>query len=137
MGGLGAGSGRQVTRTGSAPGEGTVLDESFNAATLHLLRARVAACAAGVGMPEGRVADMMLAVHELAANAVRHGPGAGRLVIHAVRGALRCQVSDTGSGPCSWPVRHGHGLWIVRKVADQVNTSSGPEGTTVTAVFAV
>ena len=110
-------------------------DERFDAATLHLLRERVAACAAAVGMPEDRAMYVTLAVHELAANAVRHGAGSGRLLIHAAGGALRCQVSDAGPGAGPWPLRQGHGLWIVQAVADQVTASCGPHGSQVTAVF--
>lgn len=110
-------------------------DESFDAATLHLLRERVAACAAAAGMPPTRAADVTLAVHELAANAVRHGAGAGRLLVHADGRALRCQVCDADPGTRPWPLQQGHGLWIVRQVADQVTASSGPHGSQVTAVF--
>ena len=112
-----------------------VFDERFDAATLHLLRDRVAACAAAAGMPEDRATDVILAVHELAANAVRHGAGAGRLLVRAAAGALRCQVSDAGPGAGPWPLRQGHGLWIVRAVADEVTASSGPQGSQVTAMF--
>jgi anti-sigma regulatory factor (Ser/Thr protein kinase) len=113
-----------------------VTDVDFDAGTLHLLRQRVAACWAAAGMPEGRAAEFMIAVHELAANAVRHGPGAGRLLLSAVPGGLRCEVSDTGPGPRPWALRPGHGLWIVDQVADQVAVSSGRDGFRVTAVFA-
>jgi anti-sigma regulatory factor (Ser/Thr protein kinase) len=112
-----------------------VFDERFDASTLHLLRERVAACLAAAGMPEGRAADVVLAVHELAANAVRHGAGAGRLMMRAAAGALRCQVSDAGPGTGPWPLQQGHGLWIVRAVAGEVTASSGPQGSRVTAVF--
>jgi anti-sigma regulatory factor (Ser/Thr protein kinase) len=114
-----------------------VLDEVFDAGTLHRVRERAAACAAAAGMPEGRAADLILTVHELAANAVRHGPGAGRLLVQAVPGALCCRVSDASPGPEDWPVRQGHGLWIAHQVADQVKVSSGPGGFQVTAVFAL
>lgn len=103
----------------------------FDANTLHLLRQRVRAYWIAAGMPEGRASDFILAVHELAANAVRHGPGEGRLLLGAVPGGLRCEVSDTGAGPRPWALRPGHGLWIV----DQVAVSSGPGGFRVTAVF--
>jgi anti-sigma regulatory factor (Ser/Thr protein kinase) len=112
-----------------------VFDEPFDASTLHFLRERVAACAAAAGMPEDRVMEVMLAVHELASNAVRHGAGAGRLVLRAAAGALRCQVSDAGPGAGPWPLRQGHGLLIVRAVADEVTAYSGPHGSQVTALF--
>ena len=112
-----------------------IFDRRFDASTLHLLRERVAACTAGAGMPEDRAVDVLLAVHELAANAVRHGGGAGRLLMRAIAGTLRCQVSDVGPGAGPWPVRQGHGLWLVRAVADEVTTSYGPRGSQITVTF--
>ena len=130
------GNSRPMTGTGGTSDEGVLLDEGFDAATLHRLRDQVAACAVAAGMATSRVPDIILAVHELAANAVRHGAGAGRLVAHAVPGgALTCQVSDIGPGPETWPVRQSHGLWIVRETADQMTMSSGPGGSRVTVVF--
>jgi anti-sigma regulatory factor (Ser/Thr protein kinase) len=125
-----------MTGNGCGPEEAVVLDEGFDSATLGLLRKRVAACAAAAGMPAGRVVDITLAVNELAANAVRHGAGAGRLLVYAAADALRCQVSDAGLRGGPWPLRRGHGLWIVREVADQVAVSTSPAGSRVTAVFA-
>lgn len=114
-----AGSCGQVTSSGGGPeAEAVVFDERFDASTLHSLRARVAAWVSAAGMPEDRAMDVILAVHELAANAVRHGAGAGRLLMRVTVGALRCQVSDAGPGEGPWPLRQGHGLWIVRAVAD-------------------
>lgn len=125
----------EVTSAGSGSEAGVVFDERFDAATLHSLREKVAACAAAAGMPKDRAVDVILAVHELAANAIRHGAGSGRLLMCAAAGALSCRVSDVGPGAGPWPLRQGHGLWIVRAVADQVSASSGPNGSQVTAVF--
>jgi serine/threonine-protein kinase RsbW len=112
-----------------------VLDQRFDAGTLHLLRTAVLAHAVAAGMPESRAGDVVIATHELAANAVRHG--AGRLRMQAEAGALRSQVEDDGksgfSGPAGagavdgheidradgWPYLPGHGLWLVRQVASQ------------------
>ena len=91
------------------------------------------------GMPEDRAGDVMLAVHELAANAVRHGPGHGRLRLHVIAGTLHCEVSDPGpsnrDGAVPWPVRQGHGLWLVHTTADHVLVASGPHGSLITAEF--
>jgi anti-sigma regulatory factor (Ser/Thr protein kinase) len=130
-----AGRRLHVTGAGGDSEAGAVFDERFDAATLHLVREQVAACAAAAGMPADRATDVILAVHELAANSVRHGAGAGRLQLHAADDALRCEVSDAGPGAGPWPLRQGHGLWIVRAIADQVTASSGPLGSQVTAVF--
>ena len=129
-------------------GEGRlVLDQAFDSGTLYALRAAVQAHAIQAGLPESRTDDLVIAVHELAANAVRHGAGAGRLRMWERDGALHCQVDDSGSpasgrdaGPGGnvadrWPFLQGHGLWLVRLVADQISVFSGPGDTRATVVF--
>ena len=136
---------------------GGLLDHRFDARGLPLLRAVVLAHAVEAGMPENRARDVMLAAHELAANAVRHGAGAGRLQMRAGDGMLRVQVHDAGpaslngqagtagldgqdipgGGDGGWPHRPGHGLWVVRQVADQMSVWRGPGGPVVTAAFAL
>ena len=123
------------------------LDQAFDSGTLYALRAAVQAHAIQAGLPESRTDDLVIAVHELAANAVRHGAGAGRLRMWERDGALHCEVSDSGS-PASgiqagpgvnmterWPFLQGHGLWLVRLVADQISVFSGPGGTRAAIVF--
>ena len=81
----------------SDPAAGGLLDHRFDARGLPLLRAVVLAYAVEAGMPEDRAKDVMLAAHELAANAVRHGAGAGRLQMRAGDGMLRVQVDGAES----------------------------------------
>jgi anti-sigma regulatory factor (Ser/Thr protein kinase) len=136
------------------PGVPPVLAQDFDAGSLYALRAAVAAHATHAGAPESRARDIVLAVHELAVNAIRHGAGHGRLVISNRDGVLHCQVTDDGKpraaqpGPgvettatshegVPWPSQHGHGLWVVRKIADHVSVQSGPAGTIATASFTV
>jgi anti-sigma regulatory factor (Ser/Thr protein kinase) len=112
----------------------------------------VAAHVTQAGVPEPRARDVVLAVHELAVNAIRHGAGRGQLLIREHHGTLHCQVTDdgppqaarSGTGPetqitspadAPWPSQHGHGLWVVGQVADQVSLQSGPGGTIATASF--
>ena len=115
-------------------------DQSFDSGSLHVLRARAQALAVLAGMPQSRAGEVVLAVHELAANAVRHGAGPGRLRVWSAAGALHCQVDD-GDPPAGqaavnpFPYLPGHGLWVVRQVADQVQILSGPGGTSVTITF--
>ena len=119
------------------------LNRAFDAGTLSGLRKAVLAEAAAAGMPGDRAADVMLAVHELAANAVRHGAGHGRLRLWADGQALHCQVTDDGLAAqdhakldtAAWGREHGHGLWIIDKVADQVIMDRARFGTTVTVTF--
>jgi anti-sigma regulatory factor (Ser/Thr protein kinase) len=139
-----------------------ILDTTFDSGTLHVLRADVQAHASRAGFPDHRVEDMVLAIHELAANAVLHGAGAGRLRIWDLAGALHCQVDDgalasgdpvapgaghedgeatqTESPPSpsalgSWWATPGHGLWVVQKIADQFRVTFGAHGTSAMVTF--
>jgi anti-sigma regulatory factor (Ser/Thr protein kinase) len=116
-----------------------VLVREFDADALTGLREAVLGYATACGMPEDRAIDVMLAVHELAANAVHHGPGHGRLLLHVTAGTLQCEVSDPGparrNGTAPWPVEQGHGLWLVQITADHVRVTSGPHGSLITVVF--
>jgi anti-sigma regulatory factor (Ser/Thr protein kinase) len=152
-----------------------ILEQPFGSDSLYALRAAVAAHAAQAGVPARQVPDLVIAVHELATNAIRHGAGHGQLRIWADGGALHCQVSDDGAaaaaGPAAadpvvvpakpvaapvdpvasaageahaaagtgaaaqWPAQHGHGLWLIRQVADRTSVHSGPRGTVATVSF--
>jgi len=120
-----------------------LLDLMFSAAALPVLRAEVLVLARQAGLPDGRAGDAVLAVHELAANVIRHGGGEGRLRVWQPAGALHCQVDDgdlvtSADPPASldpFPEVPGHGLWVARRVADQMRTLSGPCGTRVTLIF--
>jgi anti-anti-sigma factor len=137
---------------GIVPGAGTppILDQAFDGDSLYALRAAVSAHALEAGLPQGRIGDLVVAVHELAANAVRHGAGHGRLRVWKQDQALLCLVADDGPpqearaadgteqqsrDAALWRTDSGHGLWLVRHLADQLSLSSGPHGTTATVTF--
>jgi anti-sigma regulatory factor (Ser/Thr protein kinase) len=129
-----------------APSAGTtVLEQAFDGDSLYALRSAVAAHAAAAGLSRPRVYDVVTAAHELAANAVRHGAGHGRLRLWADSRALHCQVSDDGPAgqdtarpdAPAWPRAHAHGLWIIDKIADHVTLDRNPAGTTVTVTFTI
>ena len=136
----------------SRPGreaDGTVLlDREFLAGTLSALREEVLTTALAAGLSRDRSIEVLLAAHELAANVIRHGSGRGRLRMRVTARALSCQVSDAQAAalpgragwhqadddapaPTAWPVEHGHGLWLVRRTADQVQVTAGPAGSVV------
>jgi anti-sigma regulatory factor (Ser/Thr protein kinase) len=132
--------------SGGTPPELAPLEQEFDAGSLYALRSAVAAHAAAAGLPPAQVYDVVLAAHELAANAVRHGSGHGRLRLRAADGVLTCQVTDAGpatasgdenppAGATPWSAEHGHGLWVIGQVASQFAVDYGPAGTTATAVF--
>lgn len=124
------------------------MEQAFSVNTLRELRQAVLAEATTAGMPDDRAIDVMIAVHELAANAVLHGAGAGWLRMRVIAGELHCQVTDAGPGsrggdaarsgadaPWPWPFQPGHGLWVVRNAADHVSIAVTLNGSKVEAVF--
>jgi anti-sigma regulatory factor (Ser/Thr protein kinase) len=140
----GRGAGRARPASALTP----ILDQDFHSGTLYALRAAVQAHADRVGLPENRITEVVLAVHELAANAIAHGGGRGRLRMWDLAGALSCEVVDGGPAkrgaapglsetPDPWPAKDGHGLWLVQQVADRLDLRSGPRGTRAVVTFAL
>ena len=120
----------------------TVLDVAFDSGTLGPLRSGLQALACRAGLSADRAEELVLAVHELAANAVNHGAGRGRLRVWKRAGALLCQVEDGDPLADSaqlalnpLPSRPGHGLWVVRRLADRMRVLSTARGTCATVTF--
>ena len=88
---------RPGVNVAASDGESLALDQAFDGDSLYALRAAVAAHGSQAGLSDGRTRDLVLAVHELAANAVRHGAGQGRLRLWAAHDAVRCEVTDEGA----------------------------------------
>jgi anti-sigma regulatory factor (Ser/Thr protein kinase) len=143
---------RAPERRAAGPSEAPVsaaLEQDFDSGSLYALRSAVSAHAAAAGVAGTRLYDIVAAAHELAANAVRHGAGQGRLRMWTQDGVLTCEVSDDGptvagqngksaDGPSTpWPAEHGHGLWVVDQVADQFSINRGTTGTTATFAFTI
>ncbi|WP_158088844.1 ATP-binding protein [Thermoactinospora rubra] len=118
------------------------LEQEFTERGLARLRSAVLAHAGELGLTEPRLSELVLAVHELATNAILHGGGHGRLRLWRHAGAIHCQVSDQGPGwdgrlpeysaPPLPGANGGAGLWVVRRITDQLHVQSGAYGTTVT-----
>ncbi|MFI6511981.1 anti-sigma factor RsbA family regulatory protein [Streptosporangium sp. NPDC050855] len=108
-------------------------------ADLARMRERVAAWAGTLGLPAERVERLVLAVNEVATNAVEHGGGHGEIRLWADAGAVHCDVTDPGSMdapfpghlPPALPGGRGHGLWVVRQVCDLLEIRTGRPGTQV------
>jgi anti-sigma regulatory factor (Ser/Thr protein kinase) len=108
------------------------------AGDLRAVRGFVAGRASGAGLGPARIADLVLAVSELAANTLRHTGGGGTVQAWATRDEFICQVTD--SGQITDPLaRHrtrpelplgGEGLWLVNEVCDLVEARTGQGGTT-------
>ena len=133
---------------------GELLDVMFGWTDLARLRRQVAAQCADAGLTGTRLDDFVLAVHEIAANAIVHAGAGGRLILRRAASGLRCLVADTipkatvscpapRSGdmhdapaataePCE-PIGAdcGRGLWLAATLADELSITSGPDSTIV------
>jgi anti-sigma regulatory factor (Ser/Thr protein kinase) len=112
----------------------------FSGGPYGVLRRFVAGQAAVAGLVGQQVDDVVLAVSELAANAVRHGSGAGTLRVWFDDRALVCEVEDAGHPQwdplvgrrCPGPEQlGGRGLWVVNQICDLVQISTAAGRTTV------
>ncbi|WP_433246804.1 ATP-binding protein [Streptosporangium sp. CA-135522] len=94
-----------------------------------------------LGVTEDCVSDILLAVTEACANAVRHGGPANRYEVEAAVGYGRCDVRiiDRGHGLTRVPEQHpsadienGRGILIMQAVVDEISFDITPgRGTTV------
>ncbi|WP_433383536.1 anti-sigma factor RsbA family regulatory protein [Actinoplanes sp. CA-142083] len=86
-----------------------------------------------------RTQGMVLAMHELATNTIKHAGGPGRITVWNEPGRIVCQVEDRGHitdplagrrlppplSPC------GRGLLLVNQLCDLVRMHTSPSGTTI------
>jgi anti-sigma regulatory factor (Ser/Thr protein kinase) len=109
---------------------------AFEAEDLEAVRRRVADRAAAAGLGAHRAATVVLAIHELVTNTIRHTGLGGTLRVWTEPGELVCQVEDRGHILDGLAGRRrrtagGPGLWIVHHVSDLVEVRTGVTGTTV------
>ncbi|MDQ2960310.1 MAG: sensor histidine kinase [Candidatus Dormibacteraeota bacterium] len=112
---------------------------TFTAWSLSTVRSLAAREAARAGMRSRRIADLVLAVNEVATNSVRHGGGEGRFRAWHQPGVVVCDVHDSGRvasplvdrrQPGADPL-DARGLWLVNQLCDLVQLRSSAQGTTV------
>ena len=111
----------------------------FGVQDLFRIRRLVSERAAAAGMSRDRAADLVLAVDELATNAIRHGSGGGIVHVWNKPGRMVCEVRDRGRirDPLAGRrapvpgVPGGLGLWTVNQLCDLVEVRTGDAGTTV------
>lgn len=101
--------------------------------------------AAALGADQDRVADLSLAVHEIAVNSLRHGGTTATLRLWWDATALVCEVR--GGRPIEQPLvgrvrpgpsqLSGRGLWLANELCDLVQIRSSPAGTVVRLHLAI
>ena len=115
------------------------VSSEFTADGLRRIRDLVEQTAHVAGVSAANVHCLVIAVSELAANAVRHGGGSGRILIEQTDDGVRVEVSDRGPGlpdglsPELPPpdAVSGRGLWMVRSLCRDLHISSTARGVTV------
>lgn len=112
---------------------------AYDRSSLSDVRDAVGARAAAAGLPDVRTEDLVLAVHEMAGNSIRHGGGHGVLRIWETDHTLVCELRDRGRvrDPLVGRDRPsaerlgGRGLYIAHQVCDLVQLRSDERGTVV------
>ncbi|MFI6330109.1 ATP-binding protein [Micromonospora chersina] len=122
----------------------SLLSRRFTAATITDLRHAVAARVEAAGLTGDPAEGFVLAIHELATNAVRHGGGVGHLRLLRQGGELRCDVVDHGPGADPPSIQRaggteagGRGLWLADHLADSLVLRRRPDGLTATVTIAL
>jgi serine/threonine-protein kinase RsbW len=128
---------------------GTAVAElAFFLPDLPEVRDFAAAQAVRGGMPEEDLADFLVAVNEVATNAVTHGHPTAKAVLRMwnVGRTLAVEIHDEGRwnpGPAPGetpPAPHatsGMGLWVARMVSSDITFETGASGTFITMFFKV
>ncbi len=126
-------------------GRGSAVERTVDIGTLAAAREAVEQFARAHAVAGDPLNDLVLAVNELAINAVRHGGGRGTLRIWYDGATVWCRVRDDGPGipdaitsqcvspqPPSFTAFEGRGLWLVHQMAATTIIETGPDGTAVT-----
>jgi PAS domain S-box-containing protein len=118
------------------------IEKAAAAGQLSDIRHRLAAWLRGAAIPEGTIADIVLAVNEAAANSIEHayrGHKPAKVRVEGENDGARVHVRIVDKG--SWkpapaePGVRGRGLLLIRAVSDWLEIECTPSGTTVNMSF--
>jgi len=112
---------------------------AFHDGDLAALRRRVRDIADGAGLDRAARDNLVLAMHELAANSIVHAGGGGVVSFWREPDALVVEVRDrgriddalVGRGTLDLDAEHGRGIWMANQLCDLVQVRSGEDGTQV------
>jgi anti-sigma regulatory factor (Ser/Thr protein kinase) len=116
-----------------------VMPMRFGIGELGRVRELVAGRAAAARLGPSRIEDLVLAVNEVATNAIKHADGPGHVRVWSTPDELICQLEDRGHIADPLAGRHaptpsvdgGLGLWMVNQLCDLVEVRTAPGGTKV------
>lgn len=112
---------------------------AFRAWQLHEVRSTLESVLLDAGYGRSRTEDIVLAVNEVATNAVEHGTLEAELLVWIDGDGLVCEVHDGGALVDPLPglrpplpgERRGRGMWIARQLCDLLQVWRDPQGTHV------
>jgi anti-sigma regulatory factor (Ser/Thr protein kinase) len=112
---------------------------TFGAWALNDVRTGVAAMLVAAGFGEDRREDVVLAVNEIATNAVEHGPGDAEICLWSDADGFVVEVHDRGvlDNPLPGLIAphpaepRGRGVWIARQLCDSLHVWADGDGTHV------
>ena len=124
------------------PAPDKALSLTFGPGGLAEVRRLVSREAAHAALDVERLSDLVAAANEVATNSLRHGGGAGSVLVWTDADSVFCEVRDRGrfSGPLADRERPAgmqgpRGLWFANQVCDLVQIRSYPTGTVVRLVM--
>jgi anti-sigma regulatory factor (Ser/Thr protein kinase) len=131
---------RRLDSASPAPAGRSSPEIEFALGDLPSVRRMVEWEALYAGLDPSRVDELVLAVNEIATNAVVHGRAPASLRVWSEDGEVVCEVSDTGDGiddalagqlrPAARGLE-GRGIWLARMLSDAVEIRSKGAGCTV------
>jgi anti-sigma regulatory factor (Ser/Thr protein kinase) len=115
-----------------------------SAGGLAVLRRRLRTWGTATALNDRDIDDIVIAVDEIATNALEHGQPPARVRGWSTTDAVFLRIDDHGhtgiretAGYVRPPInaRRGRGIWMARHLADVLTTHHGPTGTTVAIRF--
>jgi anti-sigma regulatory factor (Ser/Thr protein kinase) len=111
----------------------------FTGADIADVRALVRAAGAAAGVAPDELDNLLIAVSEIATNAIRHGSAMGSVTVEHLAAGLTVEISDDGGGlPDGLVVDRppadavgGRGLWLAHQMCPRIEVTSSPSGVTV------
>jgi anti-sigma regulatory factor (Ser/Thr protein kinase) len=115
------------------------VSEEFTINDLRRVRTLVARAAQWIGLTVKALDDLVVAVNEIAINALLYAGGRARITVAACPDGMSVEISDSGPGLPSGlreerpptDALGGRGLWLARRLCPQMTISSSPRGVTV------
>ncbi|MBN6055601.1 ATP-binding protein, partial [Nonomuraea sp. RK-328] len=114
---------------------------TFTEADVAGARGAVERFALAHGLADERAVDLVLAANEAVVNAIAYADGRGVLRLWRDHDSVVCEIRDYGNGiatrtldkedPPPMTSAGGWGIWLMRRLADKVAITTGPDGTAV------